>query len=63
MAEEVISNIRTVRGFAMEEHECEKFGQEVEITARLFKKLGFGIALFQVPIQFKASMNTDYRDW
>lgn len=33
----------------MERHECEKFKVEIEKTSRLFKKLGFGIALFQVP--------------
>lgn len=44
----MIANIRTVRAFGMEFHECEKFEKEVEKTAKLFKKLGFGIALFQV---------------
>lgn len=50
MAEEVVANIRTVRAFGMEYHECEKFEKEVQKTAKLFKKLGFGIALFQVYI-------------
>lgn len=34
----------------MEHHECEKFKEEVDKTGHLLKKLGFGIALFQVHI-------------
>lgn len=48
LAEEKISNIRTVRAFGMEQYECEKFDREISSSERLFKKLGFGIALFQV---------------
>ncbi len=48
MAEEVIANIRTVRAFAMEQHECEKFKKELEKINKLYKNLGFGIAVFQV---------------
>lgn len=47
-AEEAISNIRTVRSFAMEEIEKNIIDEEAEISKRLNVKLGYGIALFQV---------------
>lgn len=40
--------MRTVRAFANEQLEVEKFTQQVEETQALYQKLGMGIALFQV---------------
>lgn len=48
VGEEAISNIRTVRAFAMESQECELFCQQSEEASRLNQRLGFGIGLFQV---------------
>jgi ATP-binding cassette subfamily B (MDR/TAP) protein 8 len=48
VGEEAISNIRTVRAFAMENQECELFCQQSEEASRLNQHLGFGIGLFQV---------------
>lgn len=48
MSEETISNIRTVRAFANEQLELERFQGEVEKTENLYQRLGLGIALFQV---------------
>lgn len=48
IGEEAISNIRTVRAFAMENQECELFCQQLEEASRLNQRLGFGIGLFQV---------------
>lgn len=47
VGEEAISNIRTVRAFAMESQECELFCQQSEEASRLNQRLGFGIGLFQ----------------
>lgn len=47
MAEEAISNIRTVRAFAMEEQEVEMFRAEAETSMVLNQHLGFGIGFFQ----------------
>ncbi|PNF13674.1 ATP-binding cassette sub-family B member 8, mitochondrial [Cryptotermes secundus] len=47
IGEEAISNIRTVRAFAMENEECELFCQQLEEASRLNQRLGFGIGLFQ----------------
>ncbi|XP_069672760.1 mitochondrial potassium channel ATP-binding subunit isoform X1 [Periplaneta americana] len=47
VGEEAISNIRTVRAFAMEHQECELFCQESDKASLLNQKLGFGIGLFQ----------------
>ncbi|XP_050432013.1 mitochondrial potassium channel ATP-binding subunit [Adelges cooleyi] len=47
IAEEVVGNIRTVRAFASENQECERFLEEIENNGLLHKKLGYGIGLFQ----------------
>jgi len=44
----VIGNMRTVRAFASESTECERFLTEIENNGLLHKKLGYGIGLFQV---------------
>ena len=48
IAEEVIGNMRTVRAFASESTECERFLTEIENNGFLHKKLGYGIGIFQV---------------
>jgi len=48
IAEEVIGNMRTVRAFASESTECERFLTEIENNGLLHRKLGYGIGLFQV---------------
>jgi ATP-binding cassette subfamily B (MDR/TAP) protein 8 len=48
VGEEAISNIRTVRAFAMESQECELFYQQSNEASCLNQRLGFGIGLFQV---------------
>lgn len=50
IAEEVVGNMRTVRAFASESLECERFYAEIESNGLLHKKLGYGIGLFQVCI-------------
>lgn len=47
MADEAVSNIRTVRAFAMENSEIELFDNEAEYAMILNQKLGYGIGLFQ----------------
>ena len=47
MAEEALSNVRTVRAFAMEDHEVGLYSQELKTSQRYNEKLGFGIAAFQ----------------
>ncbi|KAJ9586112.1 hypothetical protein L9F63_020249 [Diploptera punctata] len=47
IGEEAISNIRTVRAFAMEKQECDLFEQEAEKACNLNQRLGLGIGLFQ----------------
>lgn len=47
VCEEAIQNIRTVRAFAAEDKEVDKFSQQVEWTSKLYERLGFGIGLFQ----------------
>lgn len=47
VANEAISNIRTVRAFAMEEQECELFENEAALAMGLNQNLGFGIGIFQ----------------
>lgn len=46
--DEVISNIRTVRAFAMEDDEMEVYGTELSKARQLNENLGLGIGLFQV---------------
>lgn len=47
VADEAISNIRTVRAFAMEDPELEMFVKEAEKSMILNEALGFGIGVFQ----------------
>nr|CAD7455763.1 unnamed protein product [Timema tahoe] len=47
LGEEAISNIRTVRACAMEEHERQLFAAETDKASRLNQRLGLGIGLFQ----------------
>lgn len=61
-SEETLSNVRTVRAFANEQMEVEKFSQLVQETQALYQRLGLGIALFQVssntkPFHFKYIAN------
>ena len=46
--EECISNIRTVRAFAMEDIEMEMYSNEVDKSRDSYELLGLGIGLFQV---------------
>nr|AHK05637.1 ATP-binding cassette transporter sub-family B member 8 [Tigriopus japonicus] len=47
VGEECISNMRTVRAFAMEDQERAMFNEEVENARRLNERLGLGIGIFQ----------------
>ncbi|XP_063919277.1 mitochondrial potassium channel ATP-binding subunit-like isoform X1 [Zophobas morio] len=47
VADEAVSNIRTVRAFAMEDQEQELFDTEAELAMVLNESLGFGIGWFQ----------------
>lgn len=47
VGEEAISNIRTVRSFAAEERECERFAHETNEAAYSNQVLGIGIGVFQ----------------
>lgn len=47
VADEAVSNIRTVRAFAMEDQEIELFNSEAELAKSLNIDLGLGIGLFQ----------------
>lgn len=47
VGEECISNVRTVRAFAMEDSERELFDGEVDKSRKMNEALGFGIGLFQ----------------
>nr|XP_049700797.1 mitochondrial potassium channel ATP-binding subunit isoform X1 [Helicoverpa armigera]XP_049700798.1 mitochondrial potassium channel ATP-binding subunit isoform X2 [Helicoverpa armigera]WRX06104.1 ABCB9 [Helicoverpa armigera] len=47
VAEEAISNMRTVRAFAGEENEAQLFKRENKAAAELSMELGLGIGLFQ----------------
>lgn len=46
--EEAVSNIRTVRAFANEDTECQKYKEYLSASQNLNAKLGYGIAAFQV---------------
>ena len=48
MCDEALSNIRTVRAFAMEEQEVELYTNELEKARVMQENLGTGIGLFQV---------------
>ncbi len=54
--DEAVSNIRTVRAFAMEDGEMEVYGTELSKARQLNENLGLGIGLFQV--QKTRSSNT-----
>ncbi|XP_073999279.1 mitochondrial potassium channel ATP-binding subunit-like [Rhodnius prolixus] len=45
--EEAVSNIRTVRAFANEDTECQKYKEYLSASQNLNAKLGYGIAAFQ----------------
>ena len=47
VAEEALSNVRTVRGFAAEETETHLYNEEVQKSVRLSNHLGIGIGIFQ----------------
>ncbi|XP_059485327.1 mitochondrial potassium channel ATP-binding subunit [Neocloeon triangulifer] len=47
VCEEAISNMRTVRAFAMEGQEQELFARETDLACKMNEKLGLGIGLFQ----------------
>ncbi|CAB3387083.1 Hypothetical predicted protein [Cloeon dipterum] len=47
VCEEAISNMRTVRAFAMESQEQELFARETDLACKLNERLGLGIGLFQ----------------
>lgn len=47
VAEEALSNIRTVRAFGMEDKECELLEEEARRAQELNEQLGWGIGLFQ----------------
>ncbi|XP_069158314.1 mitochondrial potassium channel ATP-binding subunit isoform X3 [Procambarus clarkii] len=47
VADECLSNMRTVRAFAMEDAEKDLFAREVEKSRQLNELLGFGIGIFQ----------------
>ncbi|XP_045693759.1 mitochondrial potassium channel ATP-binding subunit [Phyllostomus hastatus] len=47
VADEALSNVRTVRAFAMEQREEERYGAELEASRQKAETLGRGIALFQ----------------
>ncbi|KAK4329380.1 hypothetical protein Pmani_000263 [Petrolisthes manimaculis] len=47
VADECLSNMRTVRAFAMEEEETRLFTQEVDRSRQLNEALGTGIGIFQ----------------
>ncbi|XP_056646698.1 mitochondrial potassium channel ATP-binding subunit isoform X2 [Diorhabda sublineata] len=47
VADEAVSNIRTVRAFAMEDQEIQLFNSEAELAKSLSIDLGLGIGFFQ----------------
>ncbi|KAM9186390.1 mitochondrial potassium channel ATP-binding subunit [Dugong dugon] len=47
VADEALGNVRTVRAFAMEHREEERYGAELEVSCCKAEELGRGIALFQ----------------
>ncbi|EEB12689.1 ATP-binding cassette subfamily B, member 8 [Pediculus humanus corporis] len=51
-AEEAISNVRTVRSFAMEDVEYNIFNEEAKKCEKLNTELGYGIALLQAGSNF-----------
>ncbi|KAL1462903.1 hypothetical protein WDU94_014706 [Cyamophila willieti] len=47
IGEEAVSNIRTVRAFAMEPYESQLFSEQVSKACDLHERLGLGVGLFQ----------------
>ncbi|KAF5280392.1 hypothetical protein FQR65_LT03201 [Abscondita terminalis] len=47
VADEAVSNIRTIRAFAMERLELEMFKKEAYCALKFNEELGFGVGLFQ----------------
>ncbi|XP_075070377.1 LOW QUALITY PROTEIN: mitochondrial potassium channel ATP-binding subunit [Mixophyes fleayi] len=47
LADEALGNVRTVRAFAMEDHEEQLYTAEVNRSVRMNEVLGIGIAVFQ----------------
>ena len=47
VAEEALSNVRTVRAFAMEDYEVDLYSRELQTSQWYNERLGFGIAAFQ----------------
>lgn len=52
VADEAFGNIRTVRAFAMEEHESRLFEREVRKACSMQELLGMGIGMFQAASNF-----------
>ena len=53
VGDEAVSNIRTVRAFAMEATEAEVYARELSKARELNENLGLGIGLFQVIISLE----------
>ncbi len=47
MGEESLSNVRTVKAFAREEEEDERYGNEIDRYYQLAKQMGVSLAIFQ----------------
>ncbi|XP_028988227.1 mitochondrial potassium channel ATP-binding subunit [Betta splendens] len=47
VADEALGNVRTVKAFAMEEHERQLYAHEVDKSCEMNENLGGGIAVFQ----------------
>ena len=47
VCDEAISNVRTVRSFAQEDYEIDRYAVEVDKAQRMNEWLGFGIGIFQ----------------
>jgi len=47
VCDEAISNVRTVRSFAQEDYEIDRYAAEVDKAQRMNEWLGFGIGIFQ----------------
>ena len=47
VAQEALSNVRTVRAFAMEDYEVDLYSRDLRTSQSYNERLGFGIAAFQ----------------
>ncbi len=70
MGEESLSNVRTVKAFAREEEEDERYGNEIDRYYQLAKQMGVSLAIFQGSIRRtriidSSSLNFSYSfvDW